>query len=192
MSARASPASCVSPSASSSSRKASSPASDVTLEPWNSSLTRGSSVTWRAASQRRAQDPHHRRGSPSVSPFLGAHWGMRAQKAEVVNFDATVTHDLNRAFERAENDREVPLLIPNLGDPSSSRDDDSRRLYKEDSSRVTTSRIQLCPWSAWLRPCQCIRTTNDGPAMGRGRDRSPWVTTNSSATRDGTVTIRSV
>jgi hypothetical protein len=129
---------------------------------------------------------------PLVIRAVGAHWGMRAQKAEVVNFDTTVTDDLNRAFERAESDREVPLLIPNLGDPSSSREDDSRRLYKEDSSRVTTSRIQLCPWSAWLRPCQCIRTTNDGPAKGRGRDRSPWVTANSSATRDGTVTIRSV
>jgi len=64
--------------------------------------------------------------------------------------------------------------------------------YKADSSRVTTSRIQVWPWSIWLRSCQYIRTANDGTATGRGRHRNPWVTANSFATRDGTVTIRSV
>jgi hypothetical protein len=64
--------------------------------------------------------------------------------------------------------------------------------YKADSSRVTTSRIQVWPWSVWLRSCQYIRTANDGTATGRGRHRNPWVTPNSFATRDGTVTIRSV
>src|SRR3954467_1943668 len=54
---------------------------------------------------------------PLVIRAVGAHWGMRAQKAEVVNFDTTVTHDLNRAFERAESDREVPLYNTQSGRP---------------------------------------------------------------------------
>src|SRR5215212_7289615 len=49
VSARTSPARSVRPSASSRSRNGSKPASDVTLDPWNSSFRRGSNVTRRTA-----------------------------------------------------------------------------------------------------------------------------------------------
>src|SRR5215204_7553797 len=55
------------------------------------------------------------------------------------------------------------VLMLNLRDSSSTRDDSHFRIYKEDNSRVARIRIQLCPWSACLWSCRCIRTANDGP-----------------------------
>src|SRR5215207_8030225 len=69
VSARTSPARSVRPSASSRSRNGSKPASDVTLDPWNSSFRRGSNVTRRTA-------PLSSPATPSISSPVDATYSL--------------------------------------------------------------------------------------------------------------------